>query len=70
MVKQVVDYGLFMRTVGGAAVNGARNKAMLIAELKAEYPPEDGWELVSTEFTGQSPEGWTFAVFLQKVKYA
>lgn len=70
MVRKVTDYGLFLRTVGMAPVNGARNKVLLLEELKAEYPPEDGWEIVSTQFTGQSPEGWTFAFFLQKVTYA
>lgn len=65
-MEKVVDYGVFGRTLGQADISGARSKQTFLKELKEEYPPEDGWRIVSTEYTGQSPEGWTVFVFLQK----
>lgn len=71
-MRKVLDYGLFARSIAGVggAVNGARTKDMYIAELKAEYPPTEGWEIVSSEYAGTTAEGFIIFIVLQKVAYA
>lgn len=71
-MRKVVDFGLFARTVSGvgAAVNGAVDKATYLGLLKREYPPEDGWEIVTSQFGGTTAEGFIVFVLLQKVVYA
>lgn len=65
MSRKEINRGLFVRTVAyGQTQNGARFKPQFFAEMDAEYPMAQGWEIIGTHFTGQNPEGLTFAVFL------
>lgn len=61
-MKTAVHFGFFMRTIGAAMTpNGARDKKVALMELEKEYPPSDGWEITHMAYTGNPPEGWTFA---------
>jgi len=67
MNRKQVGRGFFMCTINTTAnVNGARDKASFFAEMEKEYPVADGWEMIQGQYTGQSSEGWTFAVFLAR----
>ena len=67
MNRKQVGRGFFMRTINQMDnQNGARSKQTFFAEMEKEYPVVDGWEMIQGQYTGQSSEGWTFAVFLGK----
>lgn len=68
MTKVCKDYGMMIRTITDRPVpgKGNYNKQMFFAEMKKEYPPEEGWEQVQMIFTGQQPEGYTIGVLLNQ----
>ncbi len=72
-MRQVLDYGMFVRTVNRAGADlpdGSVSKLRYIELVKDEYPPDKGWELVNAEKVGEQAEGITIAFYLQQVKYA
>lgn len=70
MNKVAKHFGFFMRTIGMAATSsGGRSKMQALAELEAEYPPKDGWEITMASYTGNPPEGFTFGVWLTQYEY-
>lgn len=70
MNKVAKHYGFFMRTIGPAiTASGARSKDVAMAELEKEYPPSAGWEIVQMSYTGNPPEGFTFAFGLTQFEY-
>lgn len=72
-MRKVLDYGLFVRAVnrlGAQMPDGSVNKAAFVAQLKEEYPPEKGWEIVNAEKVGEQAEGIIFAYYMQQVQYA
>lgn len=70
MSRKVLHYGIFIRTINQVGINGARDKATFLAELEAEYPPSKGWEIVTTNYVTQNPEGYTVILTVQQVEYA
>lgn len=70
MIKVAKHFGFFMRTIGPAATaSGARSKQIALAELEQEYPPSQGWEVTQMSYTGNPPEGYTFAFGLTQFEY-
>lgn len=71
MKKVATHFGFFMRTISDNLKPGSNNvtKQMFFAAMEAEYPPDEGWEIVSTIYTGQQPEGYTIGFGLTQYEY-
>lgn len=69
MIKVAKHFGFFSRTISGNPQSGSRSKAQFFAELEAEYPPKDGWEIVQANYVSQAPEGYTYGVWLTQFEY-